>query len=260
MFVRTFIVLATLLAAPAALAKADLKTTVTQSPGVSPVYGATTVTVTVRNIGNKKASGCAVSVALPATHTSPQVYVMGNVLGVGNGCTLSGTTVTCGLGNINAGVTKTVSVDIELPESAAPLVFTASATTSSSETTLSNNAASLTASLSYVPVSLVGDVPVTNNHCTGTGLTAWFECTLFPSSVTWHDAILWGNGTITFPGAPGYGGTWSQPTPDALVFSYTDPGNNVFATFSGHGVDADCFEGLTTFIPGPYVSPYEVCK
>ncbi|MCB9737110.1 MAG: hypothetical protein H6745_31390 [Deltaproteobacteria bacterium] len=53
-------------------------------------------------------------------------------------------------------------------------------------------------------------------------------------------------------------GTWSQPTPDALVFSYTDP-ETTCSAFSGRR-RRDCFEGLTTFIPGPYVSPYEVCK
>ena len=66
-------------------------------------------------------------------------------------------------------------------------------------------------------------------------------------------------GAITIPIAgPDYAGTWRQPTPDSLVFQYTENGTPV-ANFVGYGVGGRCFEGVTTFPDSVYVSPYEVC-
>ena len=96
-------------------------------------------------------------------------------------------------------------------------------------------------------------------HCTGTGLTAFYECTLFPSSITWHEHVFGPSGTLTIPEAPDYTGTWSQPAPNRLVFRYYDETNALVATFDGLGVDEGCFEGLTTFPDSEYVSPYSVC-
>jgi hypothetical protein len=96
-----------------------------------------------------------------------------------------------------------------------------------------------------------------NRHCTGTGLTAWYECTLFPSSISQHTAEFHADGTITFPGEPDFTGGWSQNGDDHLAFTYYELGTPV-ASFEGRGASASCFEGLTAFDP-PWVAPYEVC-
>ena len=102
---------------------------------------------------------------------------------------------------------------------------------------------------------------MTNQHCTGTGLVAFYTCTLFPSSLSGHAATLEADGTISFPAYPsGYSGSWGQDSDDHLWMEYTYNGG-VVASFEGNGVDAaaECFEGLTTFPGSSYVSPYEVC-
>ena len=55
-----------------------------------------------------------------------------------------------------------------------------------------------------------------------------------------------------------YTGTWSQPSPDRLVFQYFDYGV-LAADFDGYGVPGGCFEGLTVFPDSEFVSIYEVC-
>ncbi len=98
-------------------------------------------------------------------------------------------------------------------------------------------------------------------HCTGgASLTSFFECELFPSSISSHETIFDAGGTITFIAAPaGYTGTWTHPpSQNRLQFDYAD-GTGVVATFDGRGVDAKCFEGKTVFRGSPYVSLYEVC-
>ena len=104
-------------------------------------------------------------------------------------------------------------------------------------------------------------VLMNNRHCTGTGLTAWYECTLFPSSISSHQAEFHDDGTITIPGEPDYSGQWTVTTTvdgNFLEFYYEDP-SGVVAEFEGWGADAACFEGLTTFPGSSYVAPYEVC-
>jgi hypothetical protein len=56
--------------------------------------------VRVTNTGNRNATGATLTVALPATHTSPQVYVLGTLTNVDNRCTRTGTTLTCALGTV----------------------------------------------------------------------------------------------------------------------------------------------------------------
>jgi uncharacterized repeat protein (TIGR01451 family) len=214
-------------------------------------------TLTVTNSGNRSASNVSVSVALPRTHTSPQVYVLGQMGALGSGCSVSGTTLTCALGSIGRGRTASKTFDVSLPYSTAPLVFDATVSTSSSDTNPSNDTASLTAAPLPVPVAVAGPVTATNRHCTGQGLTSFYECELFPSSIASHQATFNADGSITVPGEPSISGSWSQPSSDRLVFQYVESGN-VVATFDGRGVRAKCFEGATTF-GGPYVSMYEVC-
>ena len=238
-----------------AASQADLSVSISApSPEVE---AEATYSVTVANVGNRSASDVVLTIQLPETNTSPTVYLMG-VLGAYDGsCARSGTALVCNLGRIRNGRSSTVSFDLALPWSNDPLVIDASATTSSTESSTANNDDSAVVSLSYVDVVIVGPQDVTNRHCTGTGLAAFYECTLFPSSISTHDATLNADGSISFI-YPGYGGSWYQSSDDHLHMTYTY-GTDIVAEFEGNGVDSSCFEGLTTFPGSTYVSPYEVC-
>lgn len=241
----------------------DLVTTITPPP-LTAVYATGHYQVTVLNTGNQNAASASLAIQLPATHTSPQVYVMGNLIAQSASCARTGTVLNCNLGQIKRNKSVTVFFDIQLPESAAPLTFTAVASTAG-EADPPDNTATHDATLSYPDVTAGPSGLAVNQHCTGTGLTAWFECTKFPSSITSHNVDMLPGGTIDFLGQGGgtYTGTWavSGGTPlqrSVLTFSYYDSGNLV-ASFTGRGVDGNCFEGLTIFVPPPYVAPYRVC-
>jgi hypothetical protein len=219
----------------------------------------------VSNTGNRNASNCAVQIDLPETNTSPEVHVMGNLGAIGATCSRSGTTLSCSLGRIKKNKSKSVTFDIALPVSSAPLLVTATASTSSGENSTSNNAATLAASQSYYATAIItapgSPATILNSHCTGQGLTAWFECTLSPGSVTSHSTEFHDDGSVTIPGAPLYTGQWSVTSTASgsfLEFFYDD-GAGVVAEFEGWGADNTCFEGLTTFPGSSWVAPYEVC-
>lgn len=261
MFTRILGALPLLLLAGPAFAASDI--TVNLVPPATPaVYANATWSVQVSNVGNQNASNVSLTIALPKTGSSPTNTVLG-ILGTrSSGCSLSGTNIVCALGTINKRASKSVFFNIALPFSASPIVFTASATTSSSENSYTNNSDTETAALTYYanPIDTSsGSATVENRHCTGTNLTSWFICTLFPSSISGHTALFYPNGTLDFPGQdPLYTGTWSLNGSD-LTFSYFYDGALV-ASFAGKGVANGCFEGITTFYPpGQYNSGYEVC-
>lgn len=257
MFSRLAVVLPLLAVSLPALAAADLSTSMS-GPSSTLVYDSGTYAVTVTNVGNQTANGVTVNIQLPLTHTSPTVYLMGTLDGYSAGCTRTGNQLNCNLGTIKRGKSASVSLDMSLPWSAAALTFTATAATTSPEPNTSNNADSLDATLSWYDVPITGPLDVVNSHCTGTSLTAWYECTLFPSAISTHDTTLESDGSISFS-VPGYSGAWWQTSDDALSFEYYDSLGATVAIFEGNGVDGDCFEGLTTFPGSPYVAPYEVC-
>ena len=109
--------------------------------------------------------------------------------------------------------------------------------------------------------TIVPRMAADNDHCTGQGLTSYFECTLFPSSISSHDTVFEPGGVISFPSAPStYTGTWTQnPTNQTLQFKYYDGGGEV-ASFVGVAVSNGCFEGRVDFTPpSNYMSMYSVC-
>lgn len=254
------IVLGLLVAGPAfAAPTADLRTTIT-GPAAVDVDQAGTYTVTVRNAGTKDASGVVVYVQLPETNTSPGVYVMGTVGTLPGGCARSGTLITCTVGTLRKSRSSAYAIPVAFPLADQDLVIDVDAWTSTTESSTSNNTSSLTADpLPVDVVDFTGAGDMTNAHCTGTGLTSYFECELYPSSISSHTVTFALDGSISIAGYPDYGGSWESDAPDHLVFTYTELGSPV-ATFEGWGVDDGCFEGLTTFIPdNGYVSPYRVC-
>ena len=246
-----------------AFAAADVSVTLSQTATVD-VYTTSRFNVVVKNVGNQTASGVAVSIQLPVTHTSPQVYVMGALGARSANCTPVGTKLNCTIGTLKRNITSTVFYEIMLPQNAGPLVMTATATPTDSKPT--NNTASITAALLNPNVPVVAPRTARVRHCTGQGLTSFFECTLFPSSLSWHEIQLNGDNTVTFlnsdQGAPppDAGGTWIQNAANRLELHYTDSSGPA-ADFDGYGVSAgSCFEGRTTFPGGgAYVSLYEVC-
>ncbi|MEQ1906485.1 MAG: hypothetical protein ABL888_20040 [Pirellulaceae bacterium] len=260
-----FVAVSTVFAQPAP----NLSVSITPPPLMA-VYSTGTYTVEVANIGNKDAAGVQLTIQLPKTATSPQVYIMGNLISYttptlalgGASGTDAGTRLLGNLGTIKKNKKKTVTFDIQLPEKTGALLITASATTTTpGETTPANNSATVTAALSYYSNIVPLNVDIQNQHCTGIGLTAFFECTKFPSSISshisqFHDDFA-GNRTISFPTELGYTGTWDQ-FGDVLIFSYYDPMNVNVANFIGRGVPGGYFEGLTTFPGSPYVAPYRV--
>jgi hypothetical protein len=250
-----------LLSSPAfAATGANLGVSVTPPSGVH-VYEAGTYSVRVDNTGNKNASSVMLSIQLPVTHTSPQVYIMGDLGTFSSSCTLAGTALSCSLGTINRGAWKSVSFTISMPYSTAPLVIDATATTTTNDTNPANN------HLAYTATPLTTTYPVTapdlmlNSHCTGTGLTSFYECTRFPSSIASFDSILETDGSITIIGAPPNNtGEWTQTGADSLLIEYFEDGL-LSASLDARSVDADCYEGPMTFYPpSPYLAMYRVCR
>ena len=253
----TALVAALALTAPAS-ADADLETTLTL-PALSDVYVDDEISVRVANVGNRTASGVELRIQLPETATSPSVYVMGDLGVIDSRCAEVGTELVCDVGRIRKGKSKTLRFDFAMPWSANDLVFDADATTSSSESNLSNNGDTDIAAVAYVDQRVTGPAGVSNRHCTGQGLQGFYECTLFPSSISGHDILLEDDGSITFPpGISGYTGTWWQDTDDHMHFEYEAAGQTRII-FDGNGVGADCFEGVSTFPGTPYNAGYEVC-
>lgn len=237
----------------------DLTTSITPPSGAY-VYQSARWYFTVANGGSANTTSTTLTINLPRTNTSPGVSVMGTVGAKSSGCTQSGATITCNVGALRKGRSTQVYVDLTLPESANPITFTTTAS-APGETNTGNNGASATASLNNYSPNLLGSETATVNHCTGTNLSSYFECELYPSSISTHSHIFHTDGSITFPPeyGPDYGGTWWQDSPDHLAFVYTEFGT-VVAEFEGWGTSANCFEGLTEFFPASsYMSVYEVC-
>lgn len=228
------------------------------TPASAPVYGTTSYDIDVSNVSNKRARGVELVVLLPETDTSPTVHVMGTLSGVDARCTQVGTELECSLGNINAGATKTVSFDISLPQADKVLEVGALVDTSNTDSNPNNDSDTDVAPLTNYAVTVSPGDTASNLHCTGTNLTSYFECTLFPSSISGHAHDFLSGGQIGIQGLPAYGGTWSQATADSLEFTYTWNGQLVLE-FEGYGTSGNCFEGISTFPNSGYVSPYEVC-
>jgi len=247
-------------AAPPAPAGPDLALSLA-APAGPHVYETRRYTYTIRNVGPKASTGGQIVVTLPQTGTSPEVYILGAVAGYSAGCTLAGRTLTCPLPNLNKNASTTKFIDVSLPLSTRALVVDATVTTAGDQSA-ANNRVIHTANLLTYPVTMSLGVPVTHQHCTGgPTLSSYLECTLFPSSVTEHDAIFNAVGTITFVDAPAsYSGFWNYiPSENRLHFEYFD-GSLRVAEFDGRGVPGNCFEGITTFPNSPnYISPYRLC-
>lgn len=232
-------------------------------PAAARVYQTAGYNVKVRNLGNKNAAGVRLTIQLPVTRTSPTVYPMGTLGATSSSCSRSGNSLVCLLGTINRNGSTSVFFDMALPYSTMPIVFGATVTTTTTpgDTNPANNTLTYTASPLTYSVTMDTVNVATNRHCTGgTSLSSFFECTLFPSSITSHETVFNPDNTITFIGVSGaYTGSWTYTaSSNRLQFEYLD-GPDVVATFDGRGTSPKCFEGKTTFLNPDYVSMYQVC-
>lgn len=249
-------------AAPAlAASQHNLDVTITPPAGVH-VNEFGTYQVRVANTGNRNATGVTLAIALPRTGTSPQVYVMGTLANVDSRCALSGQTLNCNLGQLNRnGGATTVTFDLKLPYSTAPLNLTMTANPIAGDAAPGNNTLPYTATPALYANPITGPVSMQHDHCTGSPtLTSYFECLLFPSSITGFAATYNDDHTITIPGEPDYGGTWSQNGgADRLQVTFSD-GSGPVGSVDARGVDSGCFEGLMSFPNQPnYIAPYRIC-
>ena len=237
---------------------ADLEVGLT-SPPVPLVDAMAHYVVNVRNRGNRNADGVSLTVQLPTTHTSPSVFVMGDLSGVDPRCTRSGTRLLCNLGRVNRGATTTVGFDLGLPYSSATLVISAAASTTTVENVTSNNTAQLTAALRFYANPVAAPLHVELTSCTGTNLTSFFECTVYSGATQSHEFLLDTDGSIKLWGTTDVLGQWSQTSADQLQIQFSELGSPT-ATFQGRGVDQGCFEGVTQFSSTTsYVAPYRIC-
>ena len=247
----------------AVAASADLSVSISAPASVA-ISTPTTYTVTVKNFGPNTATNVRSTVTFPQTDTSPQVYILGNVSISDTRCSLVNRQITCSLGTLKKGKTTTFSYVYTAPVSTKPLEMTASVTSDVADPISGNSTASVVPNLSY-PSRPISSATVNNSHCTGTNLTAYFECLLFPSSISSHETTLNLDNTISFT-EPGYEGTWSQnAAKTSLSFEYrqlnTGTGSTKVAEFNGFAINGlNCFDGLTRHFPSTtYVSPYRVC-
>lgn len=217
--------------------------------------------VRVANIGTANAASVRLTIALPRTHTSPQVYILGT-LGARDGrCTLAGTSLTCNLLTVarNGGYTD-VAFDLTLPYSTAPLAITASATTTTpNEQNPANNQVTITPAPTPIATQLAGDYTGVARHCTGTGLTSFFECELFPSSIAGFGVTLANDGSAGITGEPTVDGSWYFTSPDLLHIDFAEGGDPI-GEINARSVGNGCFEGPMTFsTPSTWTVLYEVC-
>lgn len=226
-----------------------------QAPSVH-VYESGTYSVRVTNAGNRHASGASLVIDLPQTFTSPQVYLMGTLGAFDNRCTRSGRRLTCALGTINRNTFKTVTFNLAMPYSTAPLVINAVASSTGLAPELSpyNNQLGYTAQLALYP-EVITSGNADNRVCAGTaGLSSFFECELFPSSISEFSSVLHPDNSVTVNGDPI--GSWWMIGNDTLHLEYVDGGT--IHVLDAKSVGGGCFEGVITFTGG-WVGLHEVC-
>jgi uncharacterized repeat protein (TIGR01451 family) len=240
----------------------DIRVQVT-GPATAMVNSPYQYTVNVRNIGGAKANGVTVFVDFPQTNTSPQVFILGQVSAIGTGCQLVSRRLQCSAGNLNPNAQRNFTFNFSYPVSTKPLEIKATGTsTSTNEVNPTNNIASYFPAIGY-PTNQISSANVLVSLCTGTNLSSYYECELFPSSQQFFTMTLDSGGAISNLPEPGYTGTWTQTQTTNQPFQqlqFTISDGYTSASFDGYASSTTCFEGKTTFLPtSNYSSQYKVC-
>jgi hypothetical protein len=239
--------------------KADLSVSLF-APVLEPVNSANIYTYRISNIGVKDATGSKIKITFPLTKTSPQRYLLGRLSQVDGRCSFSVDTLTCNLNLIRKNKFTDVSFAYSIPVSTTLVQMVAITSTNDQEMSLLNNRSEHQPALRYPSLAIASDASATNSHCTGQSLSAYFECELFPSSISSHGAVFHSNGSLSIPEAPDYVGAWQQSANDRLSFQYFDSNSLRILNFEGFGSVPGCFDGITHFDENPaYVSAYRVC-
>lgn len=223
-------------------------------------------TARVRNIGNQTAQSVVLTIDFPLTNTSPTRYILGKLSGVvpsSGTCSTANNKITCSLGNLSNNQTKQVSFTFEFQVATAPPIFTATASTgSTNEQNPGNNSRAFAPALNY-PTNIVTAGTYLVSSCTGIGLTSFYECEMAPSSIQSRLSLEFNlGGTLSVTDYPIYTGFWDQNTLSDKSLHFTITGGNSDVDFNGFAVSQNCFKGITTF-PGstsPYNSAYRVCR
>lgn len=248
-----------LLTAGVANAQPNLRVFQWQGPATATVNTAYQYRVRVRNMGNQPALGVKLTIDLPLTNTSPTQHILGKVTGLQTGCAIVNKKIVCDLLTLNPNNTQIISFNYEYPVTTKPLQLMATATTTSTnEVNPNNNFLGLNPSVAYFSNQLTS-ANVLVSLCTGTNLTSFYECELYPSSIQSFTMTLDQGGTISNLPEPGYFGNWDQNSgANTLHFNISDGASG--AEFNGFGSSGTCFEGITTFTPASnYMSAYKVC-
>jgi Domain of unknown function DUF11 len=240
--------------------RADLKVELA-APATVEITRPTTYLVTVTNLAGQTSGAITARVRLPLTNTSPQVYILGTVSGLDSRCAVAANELVCNLAGLRKGWSTSFAYTYSAPVSTKPLQMSASVASATADPQPGNNSQSVVPNLVY-PVRPISSANVRTRLCTGTGLTAFFECTLFPSSISSFDATLNADQSIVVSGM-GTVGQWSQnATRTSLRMAFVDGTGATTSEFNGWAINgANCFHGLTRHLSGSgnYVSPYEVC-
>lgn len=230
-----------------------------QGPSTSPISNPTTYTVVVKNNGPSTSNGIILTLEFPLTNTSPTVHVLGTVSNVvGAGCSRANNKLTCAVGSLNKNKSKTYTYQYTPPVSTKVLELKAKVTATTNDNNSANNNDSFVPNLTY-PARSFASATMLNSHCAGQSLTSYFECLLYPSSISSHGSVFNADGSITIPWEADYTGAWIQPASHKLNFVYYGPTwlEAVFTWFAING--ANCFDGLTSFPGSQYLAPYHVC-
>lgn len=231
-----------------------------QTPMVESPY---VYTMSVKNVGNQAAKNVKLTASFPLTATSPQQFILGKLSGFPSTCSIIANKLVCNVGELKKNQTRAFSFTYEFQVATIAQAFTATATTTSTnEANPANNSRVLTPTLRY-PDNVVSSGTYLVTLCSGTALTSFYECELYPSSQQAFAMELNLGGTITIPGEPLYTGFWdqnSQPLNKTLHFTLNG-GSGTEAEFNGFAVSSTCFEGITTFPNGSgYNAAYRVCE
>jgi uncharacterized repeat protein (TIGR01451 family) len=126
----------------AAQQSADLSLTIADSPDPVATGGNLTYTITTRNNGPMAATGVTLTDTLPSGTT---------FISATNGCSASGNTVTCAIGNVASGATATTNIVVNVTATTGPITNTASVTANETDPDTANNSATATTALAPAP-------------------------------------------------------------------------------------------------------------
>lgn len=222
-------------------------------------------TTRVKNIGNQPASNVTITVEFPLTNTSPTQHILGKLTSYSASagtCGIVARKLVCNVGNIGNNQTRSVTFTFEFQVATnAPVFKTTATTTSTNEQNPNNNTRQFAPALNY-PNNVVTGGNYLVSSCTGTNLTSYYECELYPSSIqTGLSLDLLFGGILEVTGYPTYTGFWDQLTlPNKSLHFTIDGGSGTEVDFNGFAVSSTCFEGITTFPQNTaYNSAYKVC-